>query len=60
MMKKTLTYTLAGCAALMVMGGALIAPSLAAERQTSPQAAQAAVSTLSAVRYFPALRQAGL
>ena len=49
MMKKTLTYTLAGCAALMVMGGALIAPSLAAERQTSPQAAQAAVSTLSAV-----------
>lgn len=47
MMKKTLTYTLAGCAALMVMGGALIAPSLAAERQTSPQAAQT-ISTLSA------------
>lgn len=50
-MKKIVTRTLVSCAALAVMGGALIAPSLAAERQdgTRETAGQSTVSTLSAV-----------
>lgn len=52
-MKKMISRTLVSCAALAVMGGALIAPSLATERETgngvqAPQTASATVSTLSA------------
>lgn len=52
-MKKMISRTLVSCAALAVMGGALIAPSLATERETgngaqTPQTASATVSTLSA------------
>lgn len=49
-MKKTISRTLVSCAALAVIGGALIAPSLAAERETGGRTRTSAptVTTLSA------------
>ena len=47
-MKKIVTRTLMSCAALAVMGGALLAPTLAAERGTAARSAASAVSAAEA------------
>ena len=58
-MKKIVTRTLVSCAALAVVGGALIAPTLATERSQTASAAPA-VTTLSATAVSDAAKPAAL